>query len=140
MATKDSVAAELHKDKLNHFLILGFVSAYISWIAISTIEQQWPNNGLCSTLMLPSTSTFSNIGRREYSLTVDEIRIQLPSRNNVSFAFDRWKSIINYVMMSVIPYYMNGLLAVQEVQLAINKVDSLFVYYVDRELWIVGQG
>jgi len=42
--------------------------------------------------------------------------------------------------MSVIPYYMNGLLAVQEVQLAINKVDSLFVYYVDRELWIVGQG
>jgi len=68
--------------------MLGFVSAQIPWNAISNLELRQSYKALCDHLVLPSATTFSNICRREYALTVDGIKKQLPLRNNVSLALD----------------------------------------------------
>jgi len=46
-------------------------------------------NALPGELVLPSASTLSNICRREYTLTVDAIKRQLPARNKDSLDFGR---------------------------------------------------
>jgi len=68
--------------------MLGFVSAYIPWNAISNPELGRSYKALRNDLVLPSTTTLSNICRREYALTVDAITKQLPSRNTVSLVLD----------------------------------------------------
>jgi len=58
--------------------MLGYVSAHIPWKAISNLELRWSNKALRDDLVLPSATTISNICRREYALTVDAIKNQLP--------------------------------------------------------------
>jgi len=57
---------------------------------------------------------------------VDAIRKQLPVRNEVSLAFDRWTSTSKLAITSVIAYNMDRNWALREVQLAFDEVDRLF--------------
>jgi len=61
--------------------MLGFVSAHIPWNAISNLELQWLYKSLRDDLVLPSTTTLNNISRREYAITVDAMKKQLPIQN-----------------------------------------------------------
>jgi len=76
--------------------------------------------------MLPSTTTLSNIYRREYALTVDAIKKELPSQNEVRLALDGWTSTNKLITTSVIHYYFDQNSALREVQLAFDEVDHLF--------------
>jgi len=75
--------------------------------------------------VLPSASTLSNICWREYALTVDAIKKQLPSLSNLSLALDGWTSTNKLAITSVIAYCMDGNWALGEVQLALDEVDRL---------------
>jgi hypothetical protein len=59
--------------------MLGFVSAYIPWNAVSNQELQSSNTALSDDEVLPSTTTLNNICIREYALAVDAIKKLLPS-------------------------------------------------------------
>jgi len=74
--------------------------------------------------VLPSTSTQSNICRREFTLTVDEIKKQLPSRNKVSLAMDLGTSPNKLAVMLGVAYYMDAHRALRKLQFALDKVDS----------------
>jgi len=60
----------------------------------------------------------------DYSLTVDAIMKQLPSRNEVSSALEGWTSTSKLAITLVIVYYMDQNWAVQAVQLAVDQVDD----------------
>jgi len=121
--------------------MLGFVSAHIPWNAISNLELQRSLNALRSDLVLPSASTLNNICWREFTLTVDAIKLQLPSRNLVSLALDRWTSMNKLALMSAISCHMDSNWALREVQLAFDDVDSpLFSYFeISLRLQVKGQ-
>jgi len=106
--------------------MLGFVSAHIPWNAISNLELRRSYKALQDDLVLPSSTTLSNICQREYVLTVDAIKKQLPVQNKVPLALDGWTSTNKLAITSFIAYYMdlNGVL--HEVQLAFHGVDRLF--------------
>jgi len=106
--------------------MLGFVSALIPWNAISNPELRQSYKALRDDVVLPSATTLSNICRREYALTVDVIKKQLPLRNEVSLALDGWTSMNKLAITSVIAYYMDSNWALHEVQLAFDEVDRLF--------------
>ena len=106
--------------------MLGFVSAHIPWTAIANLELRRSYKVLRDDLVLPSAETLSNICRREYVLTVDAIKKQLPSQNKVSLALDGWTSTNKLAITSVIAYYMDRNWALREVQLAFDEVDRLF--------------
>jgi chaperone required for assembly of F1-ATPase len=87
--------------------MLGFVSAHIPWNAISNLELRRSYEALRDDLVVPSATTLSNICRREFALTVDAIKKQLPLRNKVSLALDGWTSTKKLRIQSVIAYYMD---------------------------------
>ncbi len=93
LADKDFETSEFHQDTWNRYLMLGFVSAHIPWNAISNLELRRSYKALRDDLVLPSATTLSNICRREYALTVDAIKKQLPLRHKVSLALDGWTSM-----------------------------------------------
>jgi len=105
--------------------MLGLVSAHIPWNAKISLELRRSYKALRVDLVLPSTTTLSNISRREYALTVDAIKKQLASCNKFGFALDGWTSPNKLVITSVIAYYMDQNCALGEVQLAFNEVDRL---------------
>ena len=107
--------------------MLRFVSAQIPWNAISNLELRRSYKALRNNLVLPSTMTLSNICRREYALTVDAIKKQLPLRNKVSLALDGWTSTNKLAITSVIAYYMDRNWALREVQLVFDEVNRLLI-------------
>jgi hypothetical protein len=70
--------------------------------------------------------TLSNICWRDYALTMDAIPKQLPLRNKVSLALDRWTSKDKLAITAVIGYSMDRPWALPKVQLACNEVYYLF--------------
>jgi hypothetical protein len=108
--------------------MLGIVSAHILWNVISNLELRCSYEALWDDLVLPSNTTISNICQSEYALTVDVIKKQLPIRNEVSLALDRWTSTNKLAITSVIAYYMDRNWALREVQLAVDQVDSWFCF------------
>jgi chaperone required for assembly of F1-ATPase len=108
--------------------MLGIVSAHILWNAISNLELRRSYEALRDDLVLPSTTTISNICQSEYALSVDVIKKQLPIRNEVSLALDRWTSTNKLAITSVIAYYMDRNWALREVQLAVDQVNSWFCF------------
>ena len=106
--------------------MLGFVSARIPWNTISNFEVRRSYKTLRDGLVLPSATTLSNICGREYALTVDAIKKQLPSRNKVSLGLDGWTSRHKLAIMSVIASYMDRNWAFRQVQLTFDEVDRLF--------------
>ena len=107
--------------------MLGFVSAHIPWNVISNLELRRSYKALRDDLDLSSATTLSNICRREYALTVDAIKKQLPLRNKVSLASDGCTSTNKLAITSVIAYYMDRNWALREVQLAFDEVNRLFI-------------
>jgi len=87
--------------------MLGFVSAHIPWNAISNLELRRSYKALHNDRVLRSATTLSNMCQREYALTVDAIKKQLPSHNKVSLALDGWTSPNKLAIISVIDYYMD---------------------------------
>jgi len=120
--------------------MLGFVLADIPLNAISNLQLRRSYNASRSELVLPSASTLSNICRREYTLTVDAIKKQLPSWNKGSLAVDWWTSTNKLAIILVIAYYMDRNRAWREVQLAFDEVDSPFISYFKSSLTITRQG
>jgi hypothetical protein len=112
--------------------MLGFVSAHIPWNMISNLELQRSYMALRNDLVLASATTHSKICRREYALTVDAIKKQLPIRNEVSLALDSWTSTNKQAIMSVIACYMDRNWGMREVQLAFDEFDCLFCSRFER--------
>jgi len=106
--------------------MLGFVLAHIPWNAMSNLELRRSYKELRDDLLLPSATTLSNTCRREYVLTVDAIKKQLPSQNKVSLALDGWISTNKLARTSVNSYYMDRNWASREVQLGFDEVYCLF--------------
>jgi len=126
LADKDFDISEFHQDTWSQYLMLGFVSARIPWNTISNFEVRRSYKTLRDGLVLPSATTLSNICGREYALTVDAIKKQLPSRNKVSLGLDGWTSRHKLAIMSVIASYMDRNWAFRQVQLTFDEVDRLF--------------
>jgi len=106
--------------------MLGFVSSYIPWNAISNHELRWSYKALRDNLVPLSAMTLSNICWREYALTVDATKKQLPLRNKVSLALDGWTSTNKLAIKFVISYYMDRNWQLHEVELTFDVVDFLF--------------
>jgi len=126
LSAKDFNAAEFRQDTSNHYLMIGFVSGHIPWNTISNIEQRWSYNTLRSELLLPSPSTLSKICWMEYTLTVDEIKKQLLSRNELSLALDGWTSTNTRAITLGIAYYTVRNWELCQIHLAFNHFDSQF--------------
>jgi len=136
----DFVTTEFHQDTWNRYLMWGFVLPHIPWNTISNLEVQRSYNAWRCELVLPSASSFSNICRREYSLTVDAIKKKLPTGNKVSLALDGWTSTNKLAITSIIAYYMDRNWAMREVQLSFDEVNSLFFFQFNSSFKIIGQG
>jgi hypothetical protein len=126
MADKDIETSEFHQEAWNHYLMLGFVSAHIPWNAISNLELRQSYRALRNNLVLPYPTSLSNICQRDDAQTLDVIKKQLPIRNKVSLALDRWTSTNKLAITSVITYYMDRNWTLHEGQLAVNEIDLLF--------------
>ena len=87
--------------------MLGFVLPQCPWNAISNLELRRSYKALRDNLDLLSATTLSNICRREYILTMDAIKKQVPLRNKVSLTLDGWTSTNKLAITSVIAYYMD---------------------------------
>jgi hypothetical protein len=106
--------------------MLGVVSAQIRRSARSNLEQRLSYKALLDDVVQLSATTLSNIYWREYVLTVDAIKKQLPSQNKVSLALDGWTSMNTLGITSVISYDIDRQWALPEVPLAFDKVNQLF--------------
>jgi len=132
LAVKYFNTAKFHQDTCNRYLMLGFVLAHIPWNARKIIELGQSYSALPSALVPPSTSMLSNIHQREYTLTMDAVKMQLPSRNEVRLALDGWTSTNKLAIMLVIAYQMDRNWALHKVQLAFDDVDSQFFSLFER--------
>jgi len=140
LADKDIKSSEFHQDTWNRYLMLGFVSAHIPWNAISNLELRRTYKALCGDLVLPSATTLSNIYCREYAVTEDAIKKQLPLQNKASLALDGWTSTNKLALTSVIAYYIDRNWALCEVQLTFDEVDCLFCSCFKCYLKMICQG
>jgi len=120
--------------------MLGFASAHIPWNTISNLELRQSYKALGDDLGLPYSATLRNIGRREYALTVDAIKMQLASRNIVSFALDGWTSMNKLAITSVIAHYVDRTWELRDVQLASGEVDRLYFPRFESSLRMIGHG
>jgi hypothetical protein len=102
--------------------MLGFLSAHIPWNVISNLELRRSFNALCTDLILPSTNTLSNISHRKYTLTIEAIKKQLPTKHKVSVALDWWTSTNKLAILSVIGYYIDHNWSLRDVHFACDEV------------------
>jgi len=108
--------------------MLGFISAHIPWNAISNLELRWSYKALPDDLVLTSATTLSKICRREYALTADATKKQLPLLNKLSVPLDGWTSTNELAITSVIAYYLERNWSLREIQLAFDAVDRLLCF------------
>jgi len=140
LAAKDFETSEFHQDTCNHYLMSAYVSAHIPWNAISNLKLRRSYEALRDDPVLPSATTLSNICQREYALTVDVIKKQLPIQNQVSLALDWWTSTNKLAITSVNAYYMDRNWAFCEVQLTFDEVDCQFCSRFELWLTMIGHG
>ena len=93
---------------------------------MSNLELRRSYKALRDDLVGPSSRNISSICRRDCALTVDSIKKQLPSQNNVSLASDGRTSMRKLAITLVKGYNMDQNWALHEVQLAFNEVDDQF--------------
>jgi len=139
LAARDFKTAKFHQNTSNRYLMLGFDSADIPWDAIANLELWRSYKALWSVLVLPSASTLSNICLREYTLTVDAINKQLPSRNKGSWALDGWTLMNKLDITWVSATYRDWIWAMWEVPSAFDEVDSQIFQYFESWLRMIGQ-
>jgi len=126
LVATDIKGSKFHHDMWNRYLMLQFVSAHIPWHSITNLKLQRSNTAWRSDLVLPSTMTHCNNHRKQYALTVDGIKQQLPSQNTVSLVFDGWTSAHNLAIpFRVIAAYVNQNWTLRKVQLALHEVHRL---------------
>jgi len=140
LADKHCDISEFHQDTWNHYLILGFFSSQIPCNAISNLQLRWSYKALRDDLLRPSATTLSNICCREYAVTMDAIKKQLPYRNKVSLALDGWTPTNKLAITSVIAYHMDRNWALGEVQLTFDEVDRQIFSRFESWLRMIGQG
>jgi hypothetical protein len=70
---------------------------------------------------------------------VDAIKNPQVSRNNDRLGVDRWTLRNNLAISLVIAYDMDRNWALQDVQLAVDKVDRLLFSYFRNEILMIGQ-
>jgi len=92
LAAMNFATAKYQQDTWNHYLMLGFVSAYIPWNPQSNLEWWWGYDALWRKQVLPTVSIPSCICWREYTMTADGIKKQLRLKIKVSYAVNRWTS------------------------------------------------
>jgi len=107
---------------------------------MTNLELEWSYNALWSRLVLPAPSSPCNSCWRQYTLTVDAMKMQLPSRNIVSLALDGWTSTCKFARMSVIASYMNCNWALWDLQLTFDEVDGLLFSYFESWLRLLRKG
>jgi len=139
LAAKNLENSQFHQVTWNCYPMLGFVLANIPQRAISHPELQHSDKALRDDLVLPSASTLSNIGRRDYTLTVAALKKQLPSPNKVSLGLDGWISTEKLAIMTIIAYYMDRNSASCEVQLTFDEDDCLFFSRFESQSTMTGQ-
>jgi hypothetical protein len=125
-AAKDFETSEFDQEKWNRYLTWGFDSAHIPCNIKLNVALPGSYQALRDDLVLLSATTLSNICWRQYALTVDGIKKQLPLRSKVSLALDEWTSTNILAIMLVIAYYMDQNWAVCEVELPFDEIDCLF--------------
>jgi hypothetical protein len=126
MADIDFETSESHQDTWNRYFMLGFVSAHIPWNPLLYLELRRSYQELRDDIVLPSAITLSNICRKEFALTVDAFKKQLPLRNKFSLALDGCTSTNKLAITLIIAYYMDRNRALGEVQLAFDEVNRRF--------------
>jgi hypothetical protein len=126
LAGKVLETSEVHQDMWNGYLTLRFVSTHIPWNALSNLALHRSYEAISHHLVLPSAATLSNSCWREYILTVDAIKKQLPSRNKIFLPLDRLTFTNIVGMMLGIACYLNRNWVWREVQLTLDEVDHLF--------------
>jgi len=130
----DFETSKVHQDTWNCYRRLGFVSAHVPCNIISNFQLRWSDNELASELGLLSATTLGNICRREYALSVDAMKKQLSSLNEVTLALHWWTSTNKLAITSVIALYMDRNWAFRDLQLALHDVDHLF--FSAFEIWL----
>jgi hypothetical protein len=126
VAAKAFKTSKFHWDMWKCCLMSGIHAAHMPWNAIPNLELRELYNALRHDLVFPSVSTLINICRRAYALTVDMIKIHLPSWNQVCLALDGWTSMNKLAIMTVFAHYTDQDWALRKVQCAFNEVDHLF--------------
>jgi len=116
-AAKDFQTSKFHQDTWDRYLMVGIVSVHIPWKAISNLQIRHSHKALRDHLVLQSAMTLANICRREYALTVDAIKKELPVWNTGSLALDGWTSTSTLAITSILAYYIDGNWALCEVTL-----------------------
>jgi len=119
--------------------MLWFVSAHMPWNAISNLELRRSYKAFPDDFVLPSATTSSDISRREYALSLNAIKKQLPARNNVSLTLDGCTSMNKLAITSAIAQCMDWHCALHEVQLAFDEVDRLFLSHFEIQMSIIDQ-
>jgi len=107
--------------------MLGCVSPHSPCITVSNFELRWTYTASRDDLLLPSATSLGTVFRRENALTVDAIKKQLPSRNEVCLALTVLTSPNKLAITLVIAHYMDRNLALREVHLACDEVGRLFL-------------
>ena len=125
LAAKDFETSEYLQDTWNRYLMLGIVSAHIPSNAISNLELRRSYKAFRKDVVLTCGMSLSNICRREYALTVNTIKKQLLSRNEVGLALDWWTSTNRLAITLGNACYMDRNWALREVRLAFDVVDRL---------------
>jgi len=123
LAAKDFETSKFHQDISHRYHMLQFISVCKSWIVIWNVELQLSYTVSGHELVLPSTMTITNICTTEYALTVDAIRKQLPTQNEVTLACAGWTLMNKLVITTVIASYGHRNCVLHQVQLTLNEFD-----------------
>jgi len=84
LGAKNFENSESCQDTCDHYLMSGLGSSLIPRDTISNLKLRWSYKAFRYDLVVPSTTTLGHICKREYALTVDAMKKQLLSRNQVS--------------------------------------------------------
>jgi len=136
----DFETSKVHRDTWNRYLMLRFVQCHIPGNTIRNLELLQSYKAIRRDLLLPSTTTLSNICCREHRLNVDAIQKQLLSWSKVSLALDRWTATNKLTITSVFAYYIDQNWLFRELQLTCNEGDSMFFSGFKSWFRMIGQG
>jgi hypothetical protein len=104
LAAKYFETSKFRQDTWDLYLMLGFVLAYNLSNDNVNLELPQTDKALRDDLVLSSATTLSNIYRRQYALTVEAIKTQLPSQHPGNLSLDWWTLTNKLALTLVIAY------------------------------------
>jgi hypothetical protein len=138
LARNDFAISQFQQDTLNGYLVLGCIAALILWNTIWSLKVQSAHSTLWSELILPSATTHGIMCHTEHWRTVDAIMKQLPFCNRVTLCLDRWASVNKQSITSIIGYCLDSNCASRKLDLALDEVGAIFVYFFESWLSMIG--